>query len=97
MFNRTGIILLAVAMLIVTKLKSRHWDYWGYFEHCVYRRCLPKYVVRNSPRSMYSRTATIKDVLGLVFCTFKRGCPLFRRYKCIVGLIQKQAFGTMNK
>ena len=35
----------------------------------------------------------IKDTLGLGFCPFKRGCPLFRGYKCIVG-IQKQAFGT---
>ena len=26
---------------------------------------------------------------------FKRGCPLFRGYECIVG-IQKQAFGTTN-
>ena len=35
----------------------------------------------------------IKDTLGLGFCPFNRGCPLFRGYKCIVG-IQKQAFGT---
>ena len=36
-----------------------------------------------------------RDHIGPGFCPFKRGCPLFRGYKCIVG-IQKQAFGTTN-
>ena len=35
----------------------------------------------------------LKDTLGLGFCPFKRSCPLFRGYKCIVGM---QAFGTTN-